>query len=440
LEAAIGAFKLADRCEANEDKYKDWMNGLRDDGLLHCRAEDGHVNEPRAWGRVVLPLASGPTFAPSWLNHSLTDDVARLIETCCGLEARSVFGRLYPSEHVSVLHQSHALCVPLASVDEILSSRAAARLSECQIELNIVRRIDVFGQLCGEGHAVCRIDLVRGGHRVELHLLHGCAILPSRVTPPVAALGASSHREEPRVACPQTYTTAEWERWQSHLAESGHELPALDCESETAGLRTLRSLLQRTLGLLRQHTVPVCLGFGTLLGKIRQDDVMAHDHDCDLLLAAADVGAVLELSGALREVGLVLSLCTGQLAHDGGEDEFVEEFGPGRPLPPSHEINQLKVYDRAAWEQGAQGWCFCDLLIYEAVGEHVRIRDDHCYLTPLPLALMLPLRPIRFLGEACFEPRDAHAWLGFQYGEDWTVPSATMGWLSTGGRLFFDHA
>ena len=32
---------------------------------------------------------------------------------------------------------------------------------------------------------------------------------------------------------------------------------------------------------------------------------------------------------------------------------------------------------------GQQGWCFTDLFLYDVVGEHIRVRDDHCYLLPV---------------------------------------------------------
>lgn len=93
---------------------------------------------------------------------------------------------------------------------------------------------------------------------------------------------------------------------------------------------------------------------------------------------------------------------------------------------------------------GRQGWCFTDLFLYDVVGEHVRVREDHCFLIPVPRALLLPLQPTEFLGVSCWEPADAAGWLAFQYGADWRGRSKTMGWLSTRGDhrdawLWYDH-
>ena len=123
-------------------------------------------------------------------------------------------------------------------------------------------------------------------------------------------------------------------------------------------------------------------------------------------------------------------------------EEFVEQQRQG--LTTLRDVNQFKVYDKAAWETGRQGWCFCDLFLYDRVGDHVRVREDHCYLIPMPVELVLPLRACEFLGQQCWEPADAENWLEFQYGEDWSTRSKTMGWLSTRADhrdawLWFQH-
>ena len=128
---------------------------------------------------------------------------------------------------------------------------------------------------------------------------------------------------------------------------------------------------------------------------------MAHDHDCDLLVSAADVPRlVLEMGEALEQGGeFMLVVCTDLLNHEDGNDceQTLEHFlgggGGGGGAPPDfNQVNQLKVYELAAWESGRQGWCFCDLFVYDLVGQHVRIREDHCYLIPFPAKMMLPPR------------------------------------------------
>lgn len=102
------------------------------------------------------------------------------------------------------------------------------------------------------------------------------------------------------------------------------------------------------------------------------------------------------------------------------------------------------MYDREAWSSGRQGFCFTDIFLYDRVGPHARVREDHCYLIPMPLTLLLPLCHTEFLGMPCWEPADPVGWLKFQYGEDWRRRSRTMGWMSTRAThddawLWYDH-
>jgi hypothetical protein len=254
--------------------------------------------------------------------------------------------------------------------------------------------------------------------------------------------------EDALLSCTAIHSAEEWsafeDTYSEHYADHGLELPS-SLEELARSRQVLRSILQRVLRVLRDHKVEACLAFGTLLGKVREGDVMAHDHDGDVLVSSADIEVILGLHASFKELGLALSVLTGQLSPTGELEEFVDGGAGGGDGDDSHAsqsprvVNQLKVYDYNEWKTGRQGWCFVDLLCWETVGGHIRVRDDHCHLVPLPLSLLLPLRNTSFLGEECMEPADPQGWLEFQYGDDWETPSKTMGWLSTGGSLWFQH-
>ena len=63
-------------------------------------------------------------------------------------------------------------------------------------------------------------------------------------------------------------------------------------------------MLRHVLDVLRNAArVPCSLVVGTHLEKLCDGAIMAHDHDCDLLLVATDAAQILELTADVEGDG-----------------------------------------------------------------------------------------------------------------------------------------
>ena len=82
---------------------------------------------------------------------------------------------------------------------------------------------------------------------------------------------------------------------------------------------------------------------------------------------------------------------------------------------------------------------WCDIEIFDVVGDSLRIREDFSCLIPLPASNTLPLKLVQFLGEACFEPNEPERVLALQYGPDFITPSKTQGWMCSSGSPIHWH-
>jgi len=368
---------------------------------------------------------------------------------CAGIHARCVFGRMYTwHEQVASSSVSDAICVPAACLLKIISLAPTLR-RENQIVIKALAS-DGQEQQCVSMEETQRIASLcvsweDGGEEVlTVYVLDGCAI---RATHAQKEVEADSVTEDETRAEEEALTDSE----APNAAQAQADTEAISTAEVAEGHQTLIRLVRHALHILGQNNIQASLLYGTLLGKVRQGGIMAHDHDCDLLVAATSAAHVLSLASELEAGGqFMLTLCVGLLNHqddasvDFTLEEYQQRFGADKPID-LNQVNQFKLYDRAAWESGRDGWCFCDFFLYDLVGEHVRVREDHCYLIPMPIKLVLPFRRIQFLDEDCWEPAEAEAWLTFQYGQDWRVRSSTMGWLSTSGLhhdawLWFHHA
>ena len=431
--AVINAFKLVD-----EDGIGDWLADVTraHPNILDVTADQA-LNPWGLWGGVPLaPIGFHP-----WLlapNPGLQLSVTQLLENC-GVCVRAVFGRMYHwHPQLSRVSQSDAICIPAAQLDAALqacSGGLAVQKSDTII-LKPMPQDCTSAQLCTHLLACC------GGEELTVYVLDGCAIRDAATSVQCQPLGqATEQQQQPR--------------GQDQPICSGFEDCSLDDKpvpvdgvpAPVDGIQTLATLVRHVLQVLNRHHVQASLIYGSLLGKVREGGIMTHDHDCDLMLASSSAAKVLALAAELERGGYMFVVCVDMLNH---QDDADCELTLGELQERSCEvdvntINQFKVYDKAAWESGRQGWCFCDLFLYDKVGPHIRIREDHCYLIPFPASLVLPLKPTRFMEEECWEPADPEGWLQFQYGEDWHVKSATMGWLSTRALhhdawLWFDHA
>lgn len=75
-------------------------------------------------------------------------------------------------------------------------------------------------------------------------------------------------------------------------------------EQTTSFADELFGVLQHVHTAFERHGIWHCLLFGTLLGAIRDGDIIAWDHDIDLLIRPVDLPHVLGLNSELRHEGL----------------------------------------------------------------------------------------------------------------------------------------
>jgi hypothetical protein len=68
-------------------------------------------------------------------------------------------------------------------------------------------------------------------------------------------------------------------------------------------VETLRHVLHHVHRAFERHGIWHCLAFGSLLGAVRDGDVIAWDHDVDIVVRPVDLPAILALNSELAEDG-----------------------------------------------------------------------------------------------------------------------------------------
>ena len=378
--AVLDAFKLVE----DEDEIEQWLESVRQaepdllppliseqsattmaagttSGAGAAAAADATIEE-RPWGRWGgVPLA--PVGAHPWLlplpADAVRSEVLAVLQRV-GVSARAVFGRMYPVAPfvtADALSQSDAVCIPAAQLPKLLEKDTQARLCEAGIGV----RFEPVGVEEEEGLPVpveralvegtTAVTCRRGDDCFLLHVLDGCAIRHRPDTDADADADAEPQLQpepEPDVELMsqrvQPYPEPESELAEGSDSGGEEEVPA-------GGRATLEALLRHVLGVLYSAGLANSLVFGTLLGKMREAGIMAHDHDCDLLLAATDAAKVLELAEELEAGGRYMFItCTDLLAHEDEADcehtldQLPSLLGSRQPPPGSNSLNTVRKY------------------------------------------------------------------------------------------------
>jgi len=168
--------------------------------------------------------------------------------------------------------------------------------------------------------------------------------------------------------------------------------------------------LARTHELLRASDVWHCVTYGTLLGAVRNGDVIAWDHDFDMFIRPADIERILDRDAAAAALGLELRTvhkAGAELAMGSRRVAFFDPmrvvvFADGRPAgdlfaPSLFADGVLRIYDFANEVLWTPHSSFPHHLVEQLGGVGIR---------------GLPLAAVAF----------AETFLEMTYGHDWRIP------------------
>ena len=159
-----------------------------------------------------------------------------------------------------------------------------------------------------------------------------------------------------------------------------------------------------------RHGIWHCLLFGTLLGAVRQGDIISWDHDLDLMIRPVDVSRVLALDEELALDGIQLSpetLMAGRLAANPGGAPW---FDPSFLRITQGTAGCGEIYAPSVFDDGVLR--FHDF-------EHEVIHWAH---SSFPAFVVEELRTATVRGRPFPVPRYAEQLLEWHYGTDWRTP------------------
>lgn len=167
--------------------------------------------------------------------------------------------------------------------------------------------------------------------------------------------------------------------------------------------------LREVLGLLAGLGYPGAIGYGTLLGAVRDGRLIAHDDDVDMMVAtrARDEreldGELAALVERLRAMGVRASITPGF--------QFLKVTAPGAGRP-------VDVFP-----------------IITASGDSVRLYLRNMRFHDLPRSAILPFATLPFYGQAIGVPRAPELFLEKHFGADWRIPNrfSRLHWIAVGG-------
>jgi len=169
---------------------------------------------------------------------------------------------------------------------------------------------------------------------------------------------------------------------------------ASDKESKQQKIRSLKHLLQESLKVLREHDVPTCLAYGTLLGKVRNGKIIPHDDDIDVLIDVSKRDTVERIGRTLRETGSNLYMV------------------------PRKNMVRL-IYKDPKNGKIVRGDIFYYKRAIHTGTKCIYVFQEDSYF---PYAQMFPMIQTTMYGQTCYIPGDPHAWLKLQYGPDYMTP------------------
>jgi hypothetical protein len=179
---------------------------------------------------------------------------------------------------------------------------------------------------------------------------------------------------------------------------------------ETSHVDELFRLLVQLHNALERHDVWHCLIFGTLLGAVRDGDLIPWDHDLDLLVRPADVDRLLGLNEELAAEGL--GFWTGRA------------MGNQLALDP-HRVPWFDCgYLGIMVGNACRGELYAPLLFDDGVLRLYDLEQEVAFWpnASFPAFVVEELETVEVRGVPLPVPVHAERLLAWQYGEDWRTP------------------
>lgn len=172
--------------------------------------------------------------------------------------------------------------------------------------------------------------------------------------------------------------------------------------------RAYVAALREVLDLLASLGYPGAIGYGTLLGAVRDGRLIAHDDDVDMMVVMRsheqrDLDRELEaLLARLSAMGVRASITAGF--------QFLKVTAPGAGRP----VDVFPIVDTGR--------------------ESVRLYLRNMRFHDLPRSAILPFATLPFYGQAIGVPRAPELFLEKHFGADWRIPKrfSRLHWIGVG--------
>lgn len=157
--------------------------------------------------------------------------------------------------------------------------------------------------------------------------------------------------------------------------------------------KRIRELLMKTIPILESSGARYFLAFGTLLGHVRDGDVIKGDTDGDIGVLASDAKMVLAVASKFRRAGVLLEVC-------------------GKHLMRLRDSRVPYVYvDLYMLDENKKT---------QMLGSALWGNKDKAVV--FPTELVLPLCDTTFLGVRTMIPHNSELLLEYIYGSSWRIP------------------
>lgn len=152
--------------------------------------------------------------------------------------------------------------------------------------------------------------------------------------------------------------------------------------------------------IFKEHDIDLMLAYGTLLGAVREQDFIGHDHDLDTIIWAKDMQKALDLAPELEKYNIHLYCYV-------------------LPWIFTYEYNgatcDIDVLHEAIWP-----WNKRYILLHEMYIEK---------------SFFTNTAPLEFLGDTFRAPKELERLMVYHFGKNWRIPASTPSRVES--KIFF---